>query len=32
MEAFFKILRGAGFSVAEIERMAKANPARLLGI
>jgi hypothetical protein len=31
-EAFFAALRGQGFSVAEIERMAKVNPARLLGL
>ena len=32
LEAFFRGLRGAGFSVAEIDRMAKTNPARLLGM
>jgi hypothetical protein len=30
--AFFAGLRGEGFSVSEIERMAKVNPARLLGL
>ncbi|HVP45538.1 MAG TPA: DUF6282 family protein [Bryobacteraceae bacterium] len=30
--AFFAALRGEGFSVSEIERMAKTNPARLLGL
>ena len=30
--AFFAALRGEGFSVSEIERMAKVNPARLLGL
>jgi hypothetical protein len=29
---FFKLLRGNGFSEAEIDRMAKANPARFLGL
>ncbi|HUJ21066.1 MAG TPA: DUF6282 family protein, partial [Bryobacteraceae bacterium] len=31
-EAFFRALRGQGFTVTEIERMAKVNPARLLGL
>jgi hypothetical protein len=31
-EAFFAALRGQGFSVAEIELMAKVNPAKLLGL
>ena len=30
--AFFAALRGEGFQVSEIERMAKVNPARLLGL
>ena len=30
--AFFAALRGQGFPVAEIDRMAKANPAKLLGL
>ena len=30
--AFFAALRGEGFAVSEIERMAKVNPARLLGL
>jgi hypothetical protein len=30
--AFFAVLRGQGFSGDEIERMAKVNPARLLGL
>ncbi len=30
--AFFKGLRGDGFTVSEIERMAKINPAKLLGL
>jgi Family of unknown function (DUF6282) len=30
--AFFAALRGEGFSASEIERMAKVNPARLLGL
>ena len=30
--AFFAALRGQGFTVAEIDRMAKTNPARLLGL
>jgi predicted metal-dependent phosphotriesterase family hydrolase len=30
--AFFKLLREQGFSVAEIEQMAKKNPAALLGL
>ena len=30
--AFFKGLRGEGFTQAEIDRMAKENPARLLGL
>ena len=32
LEAFFQALRGQGFSVAEIDRMAKTNPAKLLGL
>jgi hypothetical protein len=32
LEAFFAGLRGQGFSVAEIETMAKRNPASLLGL
>jgi len=32
LEAYFAALRGQGFTVGEIERMAKANPARLLGL
>jgi hypothetical protein len=32
LEAYFRALRAQGFSVAEIDRMAKANPARLLGL
>jgi microsomal dipeptidase-like Zn-dependent dipeptidase len=32
LEAFFAGLRSQGFTVSEIERMAKANPARLLGL
>jgi uncharacterized protein DUF6282 len=32
LEAFFAALRGQSFTVSEIERMAKANPARLLGL
>jgi hypothetical protein len=31
-EAFFAALRGQGFSVQEIEQMAKVNPAKLLGL
>ena len=30
--AFFAALRGQGFAVSEVERMAKVNPARLLGL
>ena len=30
--AFFAALRGQGFTVAEIDRMAKLNPAKLLGL
>jgi len=30
--AFFKALRGQGFSQAEIDQMSKTNPARLLGL
>jgi hypothetical protein len=30
MLAFMKVLRRQGFTVAEIDRMAKRNPARLL--
>jgi hypothetical protein len=30
--AFFRILREQGFSAAQIDRMAKLNPARLLGL
>jgi hypothetical protein len=32
LEAFFAALRGQGFSVKEIEQMAKVNPAKLLGL
>jgi Family of unknown function (DUF6282) len=32
LEAFYRGLRGLGFSVAEIDRMGKINPARLLGL
>lgn len=32
LEAYFAALRGQGFTVSEIERMAKTNPARLLGL
>jgi predicted TIM-barrel fold metal-dependent hydrolase len=32
LEAFFRGLRDRGFTVAEIDRMAKVNPARLLGL
>ena len=32
LEAFFRGLRGQGFSAAEIDRMSKTNPARLLGL
>ena len=32
LEAFFAALRSQGFTVAEIERMAKVNPAKLLGL
>ena len=32
LEQMFELLRANGFSVAEIERMAKTNPARLLGL
>ena len=32
LEAFFKGLRGQGFSAAEIDRMSKTNPAKLLGM
>jgi hypothetical protein len=32
LEAFFAALRSQGFTVSEIERMAKNNPARLLGL
>jgi hypothetical protein len=32
LEAFFAALRSQGFTVSEIERMAKTNPARLLGL
>lgn len=32
LEAFFALLRGQGFTVPEIEQMAKTNPARLLGL
>jgi hypothetical protein len=32
LAAFFAALRAQGFSVAEIDRMAKVNPARLLGL
>jgi hypothetical protein len=32
LEAFFAALRSQGFTVSEIERMAKVNPTRLLGL
>ena len=32
LDAYFKALRAAGFSAAEIDRMAKTNPAKLLGL
>ena len=32
LEQIFAGLRGAGFTVAEVERIAKHNPARLLGL
>lgn len=32
LEAFFALLRGQGFSVKEIDQMAKVNPAKLLGL
>ena len=32
LAAFFAALRGQGFTVAEIDRMAKINPAKLLGL
>ena len=32
LEAYFRGLRAQGFSVAEIDRMAKTNPATLLGL
>ena len=32
LEAYFAALRGQGFTVGEIERMAKTNPATLLGL
>jgi hypothetical protein len=32
LEAFFAALRSQGFTVSDIERMAKTNPARLLGL
>ena len=32
LEAFFAALRSQGFTVAEIDRMAKVNPAKLLGL
>jgi hypothetical protein len=32
LEAFFHDLRAQGFTVAEIDRMSKTNPARLLGL
>src|SRR5882672_4498308 len=32
LEAFFRGLRAQGFSAAEIDRMSKTNPARLLGM
>ena len=32
LEVFFRELRAGGFTVAEIERMAKTNPAKLLGM
>jgi hypothetical protein len=32
LEAFFHELRAQGFTVAEIDRMAKTNPTKLLGL
>jgi microsomal dipeptidase-like Zn-dependent dipeptidase len=32
LEAFFRGLRDHGFTVTEIDRMAKTNPAKLLGL
>ncbi|MGH9659076.1 MAG: DUF6282 family protein [Bryobacteraceae bacterium] len=32
LEAYFRALRGRGFSEEEISRMAKVNPARLVGL
>jgi hypothetical protein len=32
LEAFFRGLRAQGFTVTEIDRMAKTNPAKLLGL
>jgi hypothetical protein len=32
LEVYFKAMRAAGFSVAEIDLMAKTNPARVLGL
>ncbi len=32
LETFFKLLRSKGFTVAEIDRMAKTNPAKVLGL
>ncbi len=32
LEAFFAALRGQGFTLKEIEQMAKVNPAKLLGL
>lgn len=32
LEAFFRGLRGQGFTASEIDRMAKVNPARVLGL
>jgi hypothetical protein len=32
LEAFFKLLRSKAFTEAEIDQMAKTNPARLLGL
>jgi Family of unknown function (DUF6282) len=32
LEAFFRALRAQGFTEAEVDRMAKVNPAKLLGL
>jgi hypothetical protein len=32
LEAFFQLLRDQGFTIAQIEQMAKTNPAHLLGL